>query len=200
MVFARPSDDLPLVAFIGSGLPMIYDSENSITIRVADLLHTHIFENISKWYQKGMVLNEKSSTAWKLAINIGRMEKESIFKAAIGTMIKQGMVRNDEKNKFSQASSIQHTMDVLKAACSYRHQCLLSGDTSYGLVPAHISDAVWIILEALVSQENLNVLSFDSKQSTSHIALRTILQSSSSVHFIVEYYQKHGEVWKHLII
>eukprot|EP01032_Pedospumella_encystans_P013832 gene13832-15908_t len=214
---ARPADALIQDMWVQSVIPMTFDPESGVSNKVAESLHALLFDNLVAWYQdqqtnrRGGVRTEASiaadlersehiSLVWRLSAKITHMGMFKILKAVLGIMVRQNYLSAAPATRGAgNSASLLGVIAALKFACCYH----LSGDAhdadpSQGSVqkicrtcdPEEIARGAWILLEGLVSLEQMSIL--NAKQES--VKFRDFIRQAGSADFVVRCYrQKHPD-------
>jgi hypothetical protein len=214
LLTSRPADALIQDMWVQSVLPMTFDAEASVTNKVAENLHTLLFNNLMAWYvdqqstastrsqqqdQASLERQQYHSLVWKLTAKITAMGMFKILKASVGIMLKQSLLAAASPIKSdTRPSSVLAVIAALKVACC----CHLDGANEAGVEkhsqsvqtfrdtePDEVARSAWILLESLVSLEGTTIL--NAKQES--IKFRDFIRQAGSADFVVRCYrQKHA--------
>lgn len=212
---SRPADALIQDMWVQSVIPMTFDAESGVSNKVAESLHALLFDNLVAWYQeqqstrKGGARSEAAAAAelersehialvWKLSAKITHMGMFKILKAVLGIMVKQGYLNASPATRGDgKSASLLGVIGALKFACCFH----LAGDADSGAAtlsvqnirscePDEIARGAWILLEGLVSLEQMSIL--NAKQES--VKFRDFIRQAGSADFVVRCYrQKHAE-------
>lgn len=220
LLVARPADALIQDVWVQSVIPMTFDAESSVANKVAESLHSLLFDNLIAWYQDEQDRSRGPSTAstvtdsrdlerqeyislvWRLSSKFTAMGMFKILKSVLGIMLKQGYLNANPvgKNELKSASLLS-VISALKYACCFHLRAAdaasLDGSTTYGAIknirtsePEEIARGAWILLEGLVSLEQMTIL--NAKQES--IKFREFFRQAGSADFVVRCYrQKHAK-------
>lgn len=236
LLTARPADALIQDMWIQAVIPMTFDAESSVANKVAESLHTLLFDNLVAWYQdqqdrsrgpssrtgssfatstatasagRDLERQEYISLVWRLSGKVTAMGMFKILKSVLGIMLKQGLMNANPIGKNEvKSSSLLSVITALKYACCYhiggsdvqpiedassqqlQQSAMLSTMQNIrSCEPEEVARGAWILLEGLVSLEQMSIL--NAKQES--IKFREFFRQVGSADFVVRCYrQKHA--------
>ena len=177
LLHARPADTDIHMTFVQSAMPLAYDTEATVTSKLASYLHSAIFVQVLQWsiHQTHTpdAADPSANLPWHLASLVNSLGTAKVLNSIVGTMIQQGLLRGGGATG---ASSIQQVIQTLKVAC-----CAVTDNVEAKSVATlgpsvSVSRGAWILLEAVISQEGVQVLTSDPGHTTSTVPMHAILQ------------------------
>lgn len=126
LMISRPSDTLLQKAWIGAVLPLIADSETSISQRLLAIVDEIFFDPLVEWMKnlkKGSGVNGRGILlVWQLCGRIASSRKENLLRSCISAKVKQGQITS---------TSIKPIYKAIWHACSMSdHSIASQGETS----------------------------------------------------------------------
>ena len=139
---------------------MTFDAESSVTNKVAETLHTLLFDNLIQWYhthqqQQKIITSttqhttkvvdlektEYTSLVWTLCAKIAAMGMLKILKSALGIMLKKGFLTAAAVTKSDfKSSSVLAIITVLKYACCIHIDSTITNTTADNSMLMEVSE------------------------------------------------------------